>query len=90
VPRRARDHAAGGYCHGWRGLKKWRQRRRWGSIPSSLAKAALEYTLAEELGVNLFYGGHYATETFGVKALAEHISAKFGLTWEFVDHPTGL
>ena len=28
------------------------------------------YTAAEELGVNLFYGGHYATETFGVKALA--------------------
>jgi len=48
------------------------------------------YTLAEELGVNLFYGGHYATETFGVKALAVHLSEKFGLPWEFVDHPTGL
>jgi dinuclear metal center YbgI/SA1388 family protein len=48
------------------------------------------YTLAEELGVNLFYGGHYATETFGVKALAEHLSGKFGLPWEFIDHPTGL
>jgi len=48
------------------------------------------YTLAEELGVNLLYGGHYATETFGVKALAAHIEAKFGLPWQFVDHPTGL
>lgn len=48
------------------------------------------YTLAEELGVNLFYGGHYATETFGVKALAAHLSAQFGLPWEFLDHPTGL
>jgi len=48
------------------------------------------YTLAEELGVNLFYGGHYATETFGVKALAEHLSGRFGIPWEFVDHPTGL
>ncbi|WP_038160796.1 Nif3-like dinuclear metal center hexameric protein [Verrucomicrobium sp. BvORR106] len=48
------------------------------------------YTLAEELGVNLYYGGHYATETFGVKALAAHLSAKFGLPWEFIDHPTGL
>lgn len=48
------------------------------------------YTLAEELGVNLIYGGHYATETFGVKALSEHLSEKFGLTWEFIDHPTGL
>ena len=45
---------------------------------------------AEELGVNLFLGGHYATETFGVKALAAELSAKFGVPWEFLDHPTGL
>src|SRR5207249_443372 len=48
------------------------------------------YTLAEELGVNVFYGGHYATETFGVKALAAHLSEKFSLPWEFLDHPTGM
>ncbi len=48
------------------------------------------YTLAEELGVNVFYGGHYATETFGVKALAQHLAERFDLEWEFVDHPTGL
>lgn len=48
------------------------------------------YALAEECGINLIYGGHYATETFGVKALAEHLAAKFGLDWVFIDHPTGL
>jgi dinuclear metal center YbgI/SA1388 family protein len=48
------------------------------------------YALAEELGVNVFYGGHYATETFGVKALAAHLSRKFKVPWKFVDHPTGL
>jgi dinuclear metal center YbgI/SA1388 family protein len=48
------------------------------------------YTLAEELGINLLYAGHYATETFGVKALAQHLADKFSLEWEFVDHPTGL
>ena len=48
------------------------------------------YTLAEELGVNLYYGGHYATETFGVKALAAHLCERFELSWEFIDHPTGL
>lgn len=48
------------------------------------------YTAAEELGVNLLYGGHYATETFGVKALAAHIGKREGLEWEFIDHPTGL
>ncbi len=46
--------------------------------------------LAEELGLNVLYGGHYATETFGVKALASHLSKKFRLPWEFLDHPTGL
>ena len=48
------------------------------------------YTAAEELGINLIYGGHYATETFGVKALASWLSDRFGLPWEFIDHPTGL
>lgn len=31
---------------------------------------------------------HYATET--VKALAEHLSVRFGIPWTFLDHPTGL
>ena len=48
------------------------------------------YALAEELELNVFYGGHYATETFGVKALAAHLSKRFGVPWVFVDHPTGL
>ena len=48
------------------------------------------YPLAEELGINLLYAGHYATETFGVKALAGKLGRDFGLPWEFIDHPTGL
>ena len=48
------------------------------------------YALAEELGLNVFYGGHYATETFGVKALAAELSGKFRIPWVFLDHPTGL
>jgi dinuclear metal center YbgI/SA1388 family protein len=48
------------------------------------------FALAEELGVNVFYGGHYATETFGVKALAEILSKKFNVPWLFLDHPSGL
>jgi dinuclear metal center YbgI/SA1388 family protein len=45
---------------------------------------------AEELGINLLLGGHYATETFGVKALAAHLADRFDLPWEFLDFPTGL
>ena len=48
------------------------------------------FALTEDLGLNVFYGGHYATETFGVKALSEHLSKKFRLPWTFIDHPTGL
>ncbi len=48
------------------------------------------FALAEELGLNVFYGGHYATETFGVQALATELAKKFRLPWEFLDHPTGL
>lgn len=45
---------------------------------------------ADELGINLCYAGHYATETLGVQALASHLSEQFDLPWEFHDHPTGL
>jgi len=48
------------------------------------------YTAAEELGINVIYGGHYATETFGVKALSAQLSEQFAVPWDFVDHPTGL
>ena len=48
------------------------------------------YIAAEEMGLNVFFAGHYATETFGVKALAAYLSKKTGLPWIFLDHPTGL
>jgi dinuclear metal center YbgI/SA1388 family protein len=48
------------------------------------------YFDAMELGVNVIYAGHYATETVGVKALAAQLGATFGLPWAFHDHPTGL
>jgi dinuclear metal center YbgI/SA1388 family protein len=45
---------------------------------------------AEEWGINVVYAGHYATETVGVQALGEHIQERFGIPFEFFDHPTGL
>jgi dinuclear metal center YbgI/SA1388 family protein len=45
---------------------------------------------AHELGLNLLLGGHYATETFGVKALADHLANKFQLDGTFLDLPSGL
>jgi len=48
------------------------------------------YFDAMEWGVNVLFAGHYATETLGVQALASHVAERFGLEWEFHDHPTGL
>lgn len=48
------------------------------------------YFDAMENGINVYYAGHYATETFGVRALGQHLEEKFGLPFEFLDSPTGL
>ena len=48
------------------------------------------YPLAQELGLNVFYGGHYATETFGVQSRARLMASKFEIGWDFLDQPTGL
>lgn len=75
-----------------------------GGAGAEIAKAAAEgvdtfitgegphwsFVAAEELGVNLLLGGHYATETFGVKALAARLAKQLRVPWEFIDHPTGL
>ncbi len=40
---------------------------------------------AQEQGWNLYPCGHYATETWGVKALALAVATEFGIPWEFID-----
>lgn len=45
---------------------------------------------AGDSGLAIIYAGHYATETFGVRAIATHVSERFGLPWIFLEAPTGL
>ena len=45
---------------------------------------------AAERGIAVLYVGHYATETFGVRALGTELERQFGLPWSFVAAPTGL
>ena len=45
---------------------------------------------APELGIAVLYAGHYATETFGVRALGAELEQAFGIPWSFVATPTGL
>ena len=42
------------------------------------------FNLAQELKLNLYACGHYATETFGVDALAQEVAEKFDLPYEFI------
>lgn len=48
------------------------------------------YVDARELGVNVLLGGHYRTETWGVRALARRVEERFGVPWTFLEHPSGL
>jgi dinuclear metal center YbgI/SA1388 family protein len=45
---------------------------------------------APEAGIVIIYAGHYATETLGVRALAERAAERAGVPWSFVEAPTGL
>ena len=45
---------------------------------------------AAELGVTILLGGHYATETWGVRKVAELLTERFGIDGHFIDSPTGL
>ena len=45
---------------------------------------------APEKGLVIIYAGHYATETLGVRALADHVTTSFGIPWSWISAPTGL
>jgi len=47
------------------------------------------YHMAQEAAVNLYFGGHYATETVGLRALERHLRKKFSTSSRFIPAPTG-
>ena len=47
------------------------------------------YHLCQEAGINVLFGGHYCTEVWGVRLLAEKTSKETGLETRFFDIPTG-
>lgn len=48
------------------------------------------YHEAKELSLNAVFAGHYATETFGVRALERRIQREFELSTVFIDEETGI
>jgi dinuclear metal center YbgI/SA1388 family protein len=45
---------------------------------------------ARELGIVILYAGHYATETLGVRAVADLVAAQFDIAATFIHAPSGL
>ena len=43
--------------------------------------------IAEELNVHVFSAGHYNSEVFGPKAIADHLKSEFNISVEFIDIP---
>ncbi len=48
------------------------------------------YHTCLEGGINVIAGGHYNTETYGPKLVADKLSAEKGIQTIFIDFPTGL
>ena len=48
------------------------------------------YHQARESGIRILSGGHYQTETFGVKNIGQLLQEKFDISAEFIDIPTQL
>jgi dinuclear metal center YbgI/SA1388 family protein len=48
------------------------------------------YHQARELGINCIFAGHYATETFGVRALGERLATEFDVETRWIHLPTGI
>ena len=45
---------------------------------------------AREAGMHFIAGGHYATETFGVRRLGDLLAERFGVEHDFVDIPNPI
>jgi len=48
------------------------------------------YHEAKELGINALFAGHYATETFGVRALGSRLQKNYDVETFFINEPTGI
>ena len=81
------DHAIRriAWCSG--GAQGWIDKAAEAGVDAFISGEISEHTvhIARESGVHYIAAGHHATERYGIKALGEHIAAKFGLLCEFID-----
>lgn len=48
------------------------------------------FVTAEDAGMNVIFAGHYATETFGVRAVGEFLSERLQIPHRFIGRPGGF
>lgn len=48
------------------------------------------YHAARDHGIHCLFGGHYATETFGVRAVGDWLLEHFNVETVWIEHPTGI
>ena len=81
------DHAIRrvAWCTG--GAQNWIHKAAEAGVDAYISGEISEHTVhvAREMGVHYIAAGHHATERYGALALGEHIAAKFGLLFEFID-----
>jgi len=61
-------------------------------LDAFLTGEAEEHVMADarESGVHFIAGGHYATETFGIRRVGELVAERFGVEHRFVDIPNPI
>jgi len=76
-----------GWCTG--GAQHYIEQAAAQGLDAYISGEASEQTfhLAQELDIHYFAAGHHATESYGVQALANHLSQQFDLHCEFIDVP---
>ncbi len=63
-----------------------------GGLDAFLTGEPAERVLAQsrEAGIHFFGAGHYATETFGIRALGDRLAERFGVRHVFIDDPNPI
>ena len=73
------------FCSGWAGSEVKQVYDLWYDLYITGEAVHHEKTFAKELAQSVIYAGHYETEKFWPKLLAEHLQEKFGLEIVFLD-----
>lgn len=73
------------FCSGWAWSEVKEVNDLWYDLYITWEAAHHEKTFAKELAQSVIYWGHYETEKFWPKLLAEHLQEKFGLEIVFLD-----